>query len=1788
MRFSCGAGEATVNLSAGNAIFQKGDIAVGSGCYTVAVSHVYTTAIGELADEINKNRSETDEKFSLETYAGKNWKLGIQQYVIENPQGTYRYMDANGYLHEFASIGGNKYYATSGAGLTLTVGGTGNPYILTGDDGLSRMEFDAKGRLVIMAVKTGVNADGADRESVKFLSYDSGNEKLTEFYDLDDLDSAGRYRKIAFSYSESGLLRSAVAYRKKAASSAQGGSSGIAAQAGSGSAGEGIAAQTAAGDYEETDRETYVYNKKGELIASYYTKKKTGAEGSAAEYGSRLSAYFEYDSVGRLVLAADGADGSAVKFAYGTDGKVSAVYNAMQTFNPDAATGANVQFAEYEEAGPLLGGVLFDEGVTTASAQTVNDFEKACRAAGTALTAMPNISATHYKSATEFTYESCQTVATQYIYDRQNADRQQGACYVYAMNAAGETLSVVERVKSGAINDTVSVTPDLEGTRGFRLSAPVSGSEPAFNGRRIESVGIDDSCRCNGENYLFLSPCVDIGVANKLFSKLKEDGGEYVFSAWVKSEDGKAWNGNVVMRYAYCFTKPQEAFPAESPNDFVYWTKSGQFNGYQNCDIPLELDGDGGWKMISRRIRLPQFDSTYNVGKITVKATEAVANDAVKHPILMADMRLTEVSALPQFSSGDFLDDIVSVNLGGEIFYIDQRTTFLTQQDVEKSRKNAVMAGENNSFAFIYDNGKKAKMVSYVSIKNRAGEDFPFRAADFFSSVTEDEMTMTTKMSYGADGSSVSTVTAKAKKIQNTETAVFNRFGQKVSETDAYGVTTEYAYDKYGNLTAETVRGSGSNTQTIRKQYRYDSRGEYLTSVIDERGIETKTEYNADGMASKSIAPKPSSATGTGNETNYAYDNLGRLKTASLTETWGDYRTSYTYDKQGRLTKVQNAASVTYGVEYDDFGEVKRFYSGSAENGSTIFNRGVEVSFGLTQEWITYSNNPNETVRTSYDCYGRVVEFRVDNNAVSNQNPLLTVTYADRNGEETTDAETQFGGTDNGKRKITSSKAKVYSSLDRTSGTELKNFYKYNENDELVAYGYCDEEWETKGDIVRIWEEPYLENTRRQNTNIRNMGDSAVVVEYDSNVLIRPRIVKTITGRCERSKNVDKDNLSGFVIEYTYDSFGRIAEKKTEEFLPSHKYTVMTKEVYSYLNVTSQKTTNYIESVSYYHSLQGDHHGAFQDDPFKVVTYTYAVNGSISSMKENLSSIYDDTLRVREENDHNFIFDSNLEYHNSGSTKSSSLVMKKCLGENVAETKSVSRSFAYNSSGNILSLLDKDARDLYYSTTNVYENGSDRLSENCVRGNVKPIAYDSCGNPVSYNGATLSWKRGSVLSSFEVTDPMDGTFDDKERKVDFYYNASGMRTKIKTQKGDHSKEVEFYLDGDKILGEKCKGVYLQFLYDESGLCGIIKGTGDSTRLYHVLKSVDGSITDVLYDNFVVAKFNYDTSGNQQVIVHPVIIDADRDLRLNHGFEAEYCPFRFRGHYYDTDTGLYYIDKKYYDSTNSSFVTPCNFRELWYNVGEVFGGVSRYALPGGSADALGVYAPGPFACLDLSPIGSSSVKISWWQKALSWFAGLSNVTKWIIGAVTFAAAIGLTYLSGGAMLPLFVKMGLSIGIGGLLQGTISAIKGDGFLSGLRNGIADGVMFGGVTAFVGAAIRYSRFAYAVMTKNKDILAKLFTHNAKKGCVMLGKYVDGGPTSYVAKAGTSYTYYQMPVRIFKQLEAKLGKDFMWEINESFLRQQSTKFFFFSHPIINQDGWFLKELNYLKNHGLLKTMLL
>ena len=168
------------------------------------------------------------------------------------------------------------------------------------------------------------------------------------------------------------------------------------------------------------------------------------------------------------------------------------------------------------------------------------------------------------------------------------------------------------------------------------------------------------------------------------------------------------------------------------------------------------------------------------------------------------------------------------------------------------------------------------------------------------------------------------------------------------------------------------------------------------------------------------------------------------------------------------------------------------------------------------------------------------------------------------------------------------------------------------------------------------------------------------------------------------------------------------------------------------------------------------------------------------------------------------------------------------------------------------------------------------------------IVYDEQGNPTTYRGHTLTWEKGRQLKSYDEST--------------YTYNMSGLRTSKTARNVTHT----YLWDGTKLLCEKWGEHMLVPLYDsEDSVCGV-KYDGVA---YYFVKNLQGdiiAITDA--EATVVARYFYDAWGH-----------CDNPWSAP-GFDiGEINPFRYRGYYYDADTGLYYLQSRYYDPVVGRFI-----------------------------------------------------------------------------------------------------------------------------------------------------------------------------------------------------------------------------------------------------------------------------
>ena len=189
------------------------------------------------------------------------------------------------------------------------------------------------------------------------------------------------------------------------------------------------------------------------------------------------------------------------------------------------------------------------------------------------------------------------------------------------------------------------------------------------------------------------------------------------------------------------------------------------------------------------------------------------------------------------------------------------------------------------------------------------------------------------------------------------------------------------------------------------------------------------------------------------------------------------------------------------------------------------------------------------------------------------------------------------------------------------------------------------------------------------------------------------------------------------------------------------------------------------------------------------------------------------------------------------------------------------------------------------------------------RGWANVITYDTIGNPESYyNGFYFTWEDGRRLAY--ATLGMDS--------YSFTYNDEGIRT---SKTYNNSVTHKYTLDGSRIISEQWGNHFIAYLYDETGApIGMQYRTSsyaeDVFDTYYFEKNLQGDIVAIYNASGTkLVTYKYDAWGN-----HTTAYSNGGNTT-----GAQYNPFRYRGYYYDTDLGLYYLNSRYYDSNTGRFL-----------------------------------------------------------------------------------------------------------------------------------------------------------------------------------------------------------------------------------------------------------------------------
>ena len=142
---------------------------------------------------------------------------------------------------------------------------------------------------------------------------------------------------------------------------------------------------------------------------------------------------------------------------------------------------------------------------------------------------------------------------------------------------------------------------------------------------------------------------------------------------------------------------------------------------------------------------------------------------------------------------------------------------------------------------------------------------------------------------------------------------------------------------------------------------------------------------------------------------------------------------------------------------------------------------------------------------------------------------------------------------------------------------------------------------------------------------------------------------------------------------------------------------------------------------------------------------------------------------------------------------------------------------------------------------------------------------------------------------------------DRENVISYSYNKDGIRIG-KTVNGI---DIEYLLDeNNQMAGEKCGEEILWYLYDSGNEISGFEWNGID---YYYVKNATGDVQGITDKaGNVLCTYYYDVWGKLTGIT------GDEELGRRN-------PIRYRGYYYDEETGLYYLNTRYYDPEVKRFL-----------------------------------------------------------------------------------------------------------------------------------------------------------------------------------------------------------------------------------------------------------------------------
>ena len=681
----------------------------------------------------------------------------------------------------------------------------------------------------------------------------------------------------------------------------------------------------------------------------------------------------------------------------------------------------------------------------------------------------------------------------------------------------------------------------------------------------------------------------------------------------------------------------------------------------------------------------------------------------------------------------------------------------------------------------------------------------------------------------------------------------------------------------------------------------------------------------------------------------------------------------YEYDKNHNVTKGTSAEKCVLRYTYDDKGNVLKSAAVSADDETT----GTWLTRTMTEDQnhvatvkdargcqSTYAWNTKRDLVTSIkDARSSTTYYMYDDKTKR----LLSMSKTIKAKGQDQEVKVEYGYSNDHLTRITHNGFNYgfgYNEFGKTrlvavAGSSIVS-YEYEENNgELLKTKYANGdylrcEYDTQGRLVK----EYYYSAASQKEQLLHY----YVYDREGNLY---RATDYASGKTYRMSYDFLDRLmrvrdeKGNAYQYTYDANNNMIRLRHEadgmNRTSAYTYDKDSQEIRTTLGAITRNTAydawgrvktqdwkdgeNQIFRVSYEYPDSGKNIISL---PAAVVNgdsrteYTYDNNGNITSIKEGGKTVtytYDGMNRLTREN--NELLNKTITYY-------------------------------YDEGGNL-----REEREYDYTTETL--SGSpkklttavmdEKWKDKLLKWGSTQMTYDACGNMLKKGDTSFTWMQGRKLSEIS-----------NSKSIRYYYDHTGARVK----KVVDGVTTEYRMAGSLIVSERTGDETIWYQYDSAArLVAMVVG---GVR-YNYVRNAQNDITGLIDKTGKrVVSYKYDSWGKT--------ISTTGTLAATIGKKN---PFRYRGYYFDAESGMYYLQSRYYDVEIRRFISADGIM----------------ASVGGNIKGSNVFCycfSNPIKTLDLSGKWPKSFRAAC-EATVHTIYGFWRMAKTIAGSIKVEAGVG---------------------------------------------------------------------------------------------------------------------------------------------------------------------------------------